>query len=184
MQETRSIDQPIIRRETNPDRINQVITQPEVHRWVMGIDPGRLDAAVAVDALIVLLGKFGGFLFWRVTPTFYEAQAAALPEGRGKWALRAAKRALKYAVGEVGEELQVCSVYFSVISGCLERQEPTLSEKYLHAAQRLGLLGATSKQSAGVSQEAYLAFSDVLFKDMNKSMGENCTNIAVLLKKL
>ena len=44
-------------------------------------------------------------------------------------------------------------------------------------------MGASGKQSAGVSQEAYLAFSDVLFKDMKKSMGGNCINIAVLLKK-
>ena len=101
-QETHSIDQPIIRRETSPDRINQVIKHPEVHRWVMGIDPGRLDAAVAVAALIVLFGKFGGFLFWRISPVVYEAQAAVLPEGRGKWALRAAKQALKYIFEEEG----------------------------------------------------------------------------------
>ena len=88
-----------------------------------------------------------------------------------------------WAVGEVGEELQTCSVYFTVVSGCLQHQEPALSETYLQAARRLALLGASSKESAGVSEEAYLAFSDVLFKDMKKSMGENCTNIAVLLKK-
>ena len=88
-----------------------------------------------------------------------------------------------WAMGEVGEELQVCSVYFTVVSGCLRRQEPALSEKYLQGAQRLGLMAASSQQSAGVSQEAYLAFSDVLFKDMKKSMGGNCTNIAVLGKK-
>ena len=86
-------------------------------------------------------------------------------------------------MGEVGEELQVCSVYFTVISGCLGHQRPDLSETYLQAAQRLALLGASSKQSAGVSPEAYLAFSDVLFQNMKKSMGGNCTNIAVLLKK-
>lgn len=87
------------------------------------------------------------------------------------------------AVGEVGEELQTCSVYFTVISGCLQHQRPDLSETYLQAAQKLAVLGASTKQSAGVSQEAYLAFSDVLFKDMKKSMNGNCTNIAVLLKK-
>jgi hypothetical protein len=88
-----------------------------------------------------------------------------------------------WAMGEVGEELQVCSTYFTVLSGCLQHQEPALSGTYLQLAQRVGLLAITSKVSAGVSQEAYLAFSDVLFKDMMKSMGENCTNIAVLLKK-
>jgi hypothetical protein len=88
-----------------------------------------------------------------------------------------------WALGEVGEELQVCSVYFTVISGCLRNQRPDLSESYQQAAQRLALLGASSKQVAGVSQEAYLAFSDLLFQNMKKSMAGNCTNIAVLLKK-
>ena len=88
-----------------------------------------------------------------------------------------------WAVGEVGEELQVCSIYFTVVSGCLQHQEPALSETYMQMARRTALSGAKAKQSAGVSPEAYLAFSDVLFKDMKKSMGGNCTNIAVLLKK-
>ena len=88
-----------------------------------------------------------------------------------------------WAMGEVGEELQVCSVYFTVISGCLQQQEPAISKKYQQGAERLGFLGATSKQSAGVSKEAYLAFSDVLFKDMMKAMDGSCTNFAVLLKK-
>jgi hypothetical protein len=88
-----------------------------------------------------------------------------------------------WAMGEVGEELQVCSIYFTVASGCLQRQEPALSETYIQMARRAALLGAEAKQSAGVSPEAYLAFSDVLFKDMKKSIGGNCSNIAVLLKK-
>jgi hypothetical protein len=37
------------------------------------------------------------------------------------------------------------------------------------------------KRSAGVSEEAYLALSDVLFKHMMNAMGGSCTNIAVLL---
>lgn len=90
---------------------------------------------------------------------------------------------MTWALGEVGEELQTCSVYFTVISGCLGHQRPDLSETYSQAAQRLALLGLSSKQSAGVSQDAYLAFSDVLFQSMKKAMGESCTNIAVLLKK-
>jgi hypothetical protein len=35
----------------------------------------------------------------------------------------------------------------------------------------VAVLGATSKQSAGVSKEAYLAFSKVLFKAMIKGDG-------------
>jgi hypothetical protein len=90
---------------------------------------------------------------------------------------------MTWALGEVGEELQVCSVYFTVISGCLQQQEPAISKKYQQGAERLGFLGATSKQSAGVSKEAYLAFSKVLFKALMKAMGGNCTNIAVLLNR-
>ena len=53
-----------------------------------------------------------------------------------------------WAMGEVGEELQVCSIYFTVTSGCLERQEPATSKKYMQEAERLALLGLSSKQSA------------------------------------
>lgn len=101
----------------------------------------------------------------------------------GTAAATAQTQEMKLALGEVGEELQTCSVYFTVVSGCLGQQRPDLSETYLEAAQRLGLLGASSKQNAGVSQDAILAFSNMMFDDMKKSMGGNCTNIAVLLKK-
>ena len=67
---------------------------------------------------------------------------------------------MMWAVGEVGEELQVCSIYFTVASGCLQHQEPALSETYLQMARRAALSGAKAKQSAGVSPEAYLAFSE------------------------
>jgi hypothetical protein len=50
-------------------------------------------------------------------------------------------------------------------------------------ARRAGLSGAQAQQSAGLSPEAYLAFSEVLFKEMKKSIGGNCTNIGVLLQK-
>jgi hypothetical protein len=90
---------------------------------------------------------------------------------------------MRWALGEVGEELQTCSVYFAVISGCVGQQRPDLSDTYQQAAQRLALLGASGKQSAGVSQDAILAFQKLMFADMKKSMGGNCTNIAVLLNK-
>jgi hypothetical protein len=44
-------------------RTRAAVLSPEVRaasRWVMGIYPGRLDAALAVDAVIALFGKFGG----------------------------------------------------------------------------------------------------------------------------
>jgi hypothetical protein len=90
---------------------------------------------------------------------------------------------LIWAMGEVGEELQTCSVYFTVVLGCLAHQEPALSETYDQSAKRLALLGASSKLAAGVSEQTYLAFSDLLFKHMKNAMGGNCTNISVLLQR-
>lgn len=87
------------------------------------------------------------------------------------------------AIGEVGEELQVCSAYFAMISGCLATQSPELSKTYQDSAYRASLLGASSKQSLGVSTEAILAFSDQVFRDMMKSIHGNCGNIAILTNK-
>ena len=45
---------------------------------------------------------------------------------------------MTWALGEVGEELQVCSIYFTVVAGCLQQQEPAISKKYQQGAERLG----------------------------------------------
>jgi hypothetical protein len=92
---------------------------------------------------------------------------------------------ITWAVGEVGAEMQVCSVYFTIISGCLAGQDPPVtdtSEKYHHAAENLALLGLANQKTAGISDEAYLTFTKILFQDMKKTMG-TCTNIAVLFNK-
>jgi hypothetical protein len=90
---------------------------------------------------------------------------------------------MKAAMGEVGEELQICSVYFSIVSGCVYQQRPDVSQTYQELALKLGHLGASTKQSAGVSPDAIIAFQKLMTADMKESMGGNCTNIAVLLNK-
>jgi hypothetical protein len=88
-------------------------------------------------------------------------------------------------MGEVGGEMQVCSVYFTIASACLAAQVPPVTdgaEKYQRAAHRLAELGLSFQTSAGLSPEAYLDFQKVLFQDMKKKMG-TCTNIAILFKK-
>ena len=44
------------------------------------------------------------------------------------------------------------------------------------------MLGLANQKTAGISDEAYLTFTKVLFQDMKKTMG-TCTNIAVLFNK-
>ena len=59
-----------------------------------------------------------------------------------------------WAMGEVGAEMQVCSVYFTIVSGCLAGQVPPVtdtSEKYQHAAENLALLGLANQKTAGIS---------------------------------
>ena len=90
---------------------------------------------------------------------------------------------MKWAVGEVGQELQKCSVYFLVLSSCLETQEPTLSSRYRAAHDNISRLAISATMAAGVSPEAYTALAQIEAAEMMKSMSNNCTNIAVLLKK-
>jgi hypothetical protein len=91
--------------------------------------------------------------------------------------------------------MQVCSVYFAIASDCLAAQVPpgkhgkdydevtNSSEQYQRAAEKLAQLGISLQTSAGLSKQAYLDFSKVLFQDMKKAMGGTCTNIAILFKK-
>jgi hypothetical protein len=90
---------------------------------------------------------------------------------------------IKQAVGEVAGELQQCSVYFLVLSTCVEQQDPALSQSYRKAADRVGQLSLSSGRTAGVSNEAYMALGTMLSEDMMKSMGGNCVNVAVPMKK-
>jgi hypothetical protein len=87
------------------------------------------------------------------------------------------------AVGEVAGELQVCSVYFKVISSCVAQQEPALSRSFGTAADQMGELAISTSRSAGVSDAAYSAMNMLHAKEMMKSMSGNCTNVAVLLAK-
>jgi hypothetical protein len=105
MQETYSSEEArLIWRETSPERINEIINRPEVHRWVKGTDAGPLTEALANDAVIALLGQFGIFLFWRISPVVYEAQAAVTRQGKGKWALRAAQAAMQWVFEKEGAQ--------------------------------------------------------------------------------
>jgi hypothetical protein len=90
---------------------------------------------------------------------------------------------VKQAVGEVAGELQQCSVYFLVLSTCVEQQDPALSLSYRKAADRVGQLALSSGHTAGVSNDAYMALGTMLSEDMMKSMGGNCVNVAVPMKK-
>ena len=87
------------------------------------------------------------------------------------------------AVGEVAGELQECSVYFLLVSTCVAEQDAALSLSYRKAADKVGELAISSGRTAGVSDEAYMARSQLMSEAMMKSMGGSCINSAVPMKK-
>jgi hypothetical protein len=90
---------------------------------------------------------------------------------------------IKQAAGEVASELQQCSVYFLLVSTCVAQQDPALSLSYRKAADRVGQLSLSTGRTAGMSNDAYTARGTMLSEEMMKSMGGNCINSAVPMKK-
>lgn len=90
---------------------------------------------------------------------------------------------MRQVVGEVGEELQACSVYFTIVSTCVADEEPNVTKAYGDAATRLGIMAIRSMRAAGVSDGAYIAGQADLAKAMMGAMNGNCVNIAVLIHK-
>ncbi len=90
---------------------------------------------------------------------------------------------IKQAAGEVASELQQCSVYFLLVSTCVAQQDPALSLSYRKAADRVGQLSLSTGRTAGMSNDAYMARGTMLSEGMMKSMGGDCINSAVPMKK-
>jgi hypothetical protein len=103
-QQSNAIGEATIWRETDPDRINDVINHPSVRDWVRGSAMGNLDVmtVIASDAAVALFGEFGGFVFLRIVPGIYDTHSAVLPEGRGEWGLRTAKAAIRWMFEKEG----------------------------------------------------------------------------------
>lgn len=92
----------MIERQISASLVNKIVNDPSVLPWVCGPVEGPLDLTEAIESgnYIALFGEYGGFLFWKVSDGIYDAHSAVLPEGRGKWALRAAHQALSWMFGE------------------------------------------------------------------------------------
>lgn len=97
----------MIERQTSAQKVNQVVNHPSVYPWVCGPVSGPLDLSQAIESgdYIALFGEHGGFLFWKVAPGIYDAHSAVLPEGRGRWALDAAREALRQMFASDAQEI-------------------------------------------------------------------------------
>ena len=88
----------MISRQTSAERINEIANHESVYPWICGPIEGPLDLKEPVESgdYIALLDEHGGFLFWKIADGIYDAHSIVLPEGRGRWAIKTAKAALKW----------------------------------------------------------------------------------------
>ena len=76
-----------ISRHTDALAINDILNHPQVRPWVASESKGVLDVSSAVHNPdnILLMGEFGGVVFFKLMPGVYEAHTQVLPQGRGNW---------------------------------------------------------------------------------------------------
>lgn len=95
-------------RQVSAERVNEIVNHPSVFPWVCGPLEGPLDLSGPIESgdYIALIGEHGGFLFWRIAPGIFDAHSIVLPEGRGRWTIRAAKASLRWMFDE-GEAAEI-----------------------------------------------------------------------------
>ena len=87
----------------DPEIVNRFVNHPDIHSHFGGAAYLDLTAAVN-DPNVFLFGEHGGFCFSWSAPRTFEIHVAIMPEGRGKWAFRAAAQALEH-MDEISDHL-------------------------------------------------------------------------------
>jgi hypothetical protein len=97
----------MIARQMSAAVINEIVNHPSIYPWVSGPVNGPLDLSKLIESgdYVALFGEHGGFLFYRVADVVYDAHSAVLPDGRGRWAIRAAHEALRMMFETDAEEI-------------------------------------------------------------------------------
>lgn len=89
----------MVKREYDAKRINKIVNNPEVSRWVRGSYPNDyidISPLIADRRNICLTDELGGVVFVQHQMGLYDAHVQVLPEGRGQWALHMVQEALKW----------------------------------------------------------------------------------------
>lgn len=83
---------------TNAEQINAIVNDPSIYPLVRGTHEGPLDlTGLAADPRhVALTGQHGMALFLNCQPGLYEMHIAALPMGRGSWAVEMAHSAVHW----------------------------------------------------------------------------------------
>lgn len=83
-------------REFSAERINRVVSHPDVRPWVGGVGTLDLTPLVTDFRNVLLMGQGGGVLFQWLEPGLYEAHTQFLPDHRGTEAVQNVKDALRW----------------------------------------------------------------------------------------
>lgn len=80
--------------------INALVNHPEMRPHIGGDPklPVDLTDAIDNDRNVFLMGEYGGFCLIWCAPFCYEVHTLIRPEGRGKWAIEAAREGIRYMV--------------------------------------------------------------------------------------
>ena len=100
----------MIERQITGRFVNAVINDPSVRPWICGPLEGPIDLEPLIEAnkVLALFGIYGGFLFYHIRDGVYDAHSAVLPQGRGRWALKAARAALDWVFDHGATEVMMC----------------------------------------------------------------------------
>lgn len=87
-----------IERVFNARRLNEIVNDPDVYRWVKGYALDKLDLAgpSASPHNCVLIGDGGAIIFVGLQPGLYEAHTQVLKSHRGAWAKEFCQECLRY----------------------------------------------------------------------------------------
>lgn len=95
------LQEPLTARCYDAVALDRVCNDPSVLPSVAaGLDRIETAALLADKRNVAFLGAHGGALFHRTAPGVYAAHDFFLPEGRGRWALRASREMLARMFGE------------------------------------------------------------------------------------
>lgn len=96
-----------LRRSFDALWFNDLINRPNIRPFVGGdiSEPVDISAAIGQQRNVFWRGAYGGFAMSWCAPWTYEAHTLILPEGRGEWAVSAAREVLLRMSTEHGAEM-------------------------------------------------------------------------------
>lgn len=94
----------VLERSFRSSSINDLVNRPDIRPYVGGDTSKPLDLSKAIEDEnnIALMGDYGGFVLIWCAPGTYEVHTMITEQGRGEWALSAAKAGIAILRDEFG----------------------------------------------------------------------------------